>query len=129
LLIGLQAQSTRIAPPLLEGFDATNPYWLEQTAFSARFRRSPVKRAKRHGMLRNVCVALGNWADPCAVEPLARALGDPVALVRGHAAWALGQILRKRNATSAHERLTVALACESDAWVIEEINTALVGHV
>ena len=36
---------------------------LDQTAFSARFRRSPIKRAKRVGLQRNVCVALGNIGD------------------------------------------------------------------
>ncbi len=127
LLAGLQAQSERMAPPLLEGFDPATPYWLDQTAFQVRFRRSPLKRAKRHGMLRNVCVALGNWADRSAVEPLARALTDPAALVRGHAAWALGQILRQHRYPPARDHLLVAQAHETDAWVAEEINAALQG--
>ena len=116
-----------MAPPLLEGFDPAMPYWLEQTAFQLRFRRSPLTRAKRHGMLRNVCVALGNWADLSAVEPLAQALADPVSLVRGHAAWALGQILRQHSYSPARDHLSVARASEADAWVAEEINAALQG--
>ena len=36
--------------------------------------------------------ALGNSGDPGAVAPLARALNEDVALVRGHCAWALGQL-------------------------------------
>ena len=78
-------------------------------------------------MLRNVCVALGNWADLSAVQPLQRALGDPEALGRGHAAWALGQIWRKHHDPLAYDSLQVALAHEPVTWVVEEINAALQG--
>ena len=40
---------------------------LDEEGFRERFRHSPVKRAKRRGLLRNVCVALGNIGDPVAV--------------------------------------------------------------
>ena len=36
---------------------------LDEEAFRERFRRSPVKRAKRRGLLRNVAVALGNAGE------------------------------------------------------------------
>ena len=123
LLTGLQAQSERIAPPLLEGFDPTEPYWLHQDAFSRRFRRSPIKRAKRSGMLRNVCVALGNWADPCTVDALQLALGDPEPIARIHAAWALGQVLRTHQGTGVYALLYQAQ--ESDNRVQEEIALAI----
>jgi epoxyqueuosine reductase len=122
---GLAAQSERIALPLLEGFAPDTPYWLDGAAFAARFRRSPIRRAKRHGMLRNVCVALGNWGDPVVVEPLTRALHDPEPMVRGHAAWALGCILRRHGHEGAAHALTGALKPETNAWVAEEIHTAL----
>ena len=125
LLAGLHAQSERVAPPLLEGFGPSNPYWLDPGAFNARFRRSPIQRAKRHGMLRNVCVALGNWADLRAVDALAGALCDPETIARGHAAWALGQILRRHAHLPIRDLLMAAQAVESDNWVIEEIKLAL----
>jgi len=129
LLAGLTAQATpaasRVAPPLLEGFAPENPYWLDQAAFSARFRHSPIKRAKRHGMLRNVCVALGNWADPVTVGALQLALTDPHPLARGHAAWALGQVWVKHGVDVAKEALVAQLAVEDDVWVKEEIETGL----
>lgn len=125
LLAGLHAQSGRVAPPLLEGFHPDTPYWLEQRAFSERFRRSPVKRAKRRGMLRNVCVALGNWAAPDTVGALTLALHDEEALARGHAAWALGQVCRRHGDERAATALRTALADEADAWVREEIAGAL----
>ncbi len=65
---------------------------LDDEGFRELFRDSPIKRAKRAGLLRNVCVALGNWGDVKAVPVLVRALDDAEALVRGHAAWALGTV-------------------------------------
>ena len=124
-MTGLQAQQARIAPPLIEGFAPANPYWLQAEAFAQQFQRSPIKRAKRHGMLRNVCVALGNWGDPQAIAPLTLALADPQPLARGHAAWALGEILRKHQHGQAAEALRAALVQERDGWVSEEIGCAL----
>ncbi len=125
LLDGLRARDERVAPLLLDGFSDENPYWLDQAAFSAHFRRSPIKRAKRHGMLRNVCVALGNWGDGATVEPLITALADPHPLPRGHAAWALGQVAQKRGDARIGGALEAAKPRETDAWVQEEIGLAL----
>jgi len=58
----------------------------------ARFRQTPLWRAKRRGLLRNVAVALGNWGSPLAASALQRALHDPEPLIREHAAWALERI-------------------------------------
>jgi epoxyqueuosine reductase len=65
---------------------------LDPEAFRERFRKSPVKRAKRRGLLRNVAVALGNSGDP-AKRPLLETLaGDEDPLVREHARWALERL-------------------------------------
>lgn len=124
-LEGLRALHSHVAPPLLEGFAPTHPYWLNQLAFSDHFARSPIKRAKRTGMLRNVCVALGNWADVSAIDALTLALADAEALVRVHAAWALGRILAKWHHTPAATQLSAALHREEDERVREEIRIAL----
>lgn len=60
--------------------------------FRREFADSPVARAGRNGLLRNVCIALGNWGSARATPALREALADRSPLVRGHAAWALGQI-------------------------------------
>src|SRR6202023_3856872 len=83
---------------------------LTEEQFRERFRRSPIKRTKRRGLLRNVCVALGNIRDPQAVPALIGALHDDEALVRGHAAWALGRI----GGEVAKRALEDALAGEED---------------
>jgi epoxyqueuosine reductase len=65
---------------------------LDEDAFRALFRGSPVKRAKRRGMLRNVAVALGNSGDPSRRPVLERLAGDDDPIVREHAAWALARL-------------------------------------
>lgn len=94
---------------------------LTEEQFRERFRRSPIKRTKRRGLLRNVCVALGNIGDPQAIPALIGALHDEEALVRGHAAWALGRI-RDEPALIA---LKDALENEQDPAVQKEIQCAL----
>jgi epoxyqueuosine reductase len=94
---------------------------LDEEAFRERFRRSPIKRAKRRGLLRNVCVALGNLGDPVALPALIRALADAEPLVRGHAAWALGTI----GSAATRSALAVALDGEQDASVRQELRYAL----
>jgi len=78
---------------------------------------------------RNAAVALGNSRDLGAVEPLIRALEDRKALVRGHAAWALGHLLSEKQAghasADARRSLESLLAREPEAWVREEIELAL----
>jgi epoxyqueuosine reductase len=89
--------------------------------FRERFRGSPIKRAKRVGLQRNVCVALGNIGDPVAVPALATSLVGPEGLVREHAAWALGRI----GGDDADLALRSALEHEEDESVREEIELSL----
>lgn len=65
---------------------------LDAAGFSERFRRSPVKRAKRRGLLRNVAVALGNGGGAQARPALERLAGDEDPLVQEHARWALERL-------------------------------------
>src|SRR5260370_23884306 len=80
---------------------------LTEEQFRERFRRSPIKRTKRRGLLRNVCVALGNIRDPQAVPALIGALHDEDALVRGHAACALGRIGGEQSLAALHDALEI----------------------
>ncbi len=68
---------------------------LDEPAFKARFGATPLARPKRRGLLRNVCVALGNVGSIEDLEDLEKARngGDP--LVAEHAAWAIGRIGRR----------------------------------
>lgn len=91
---------------------------LTEAEFQRRFAGRPILRAKRAGLLRNVCVALGNLRDGRAVGALTGALADDDPLVRGHAAWALGRLGAR---PPLHERLP----SEGDPWVRDEIREAL----
>jgi epoxyqueuosine reductase len=97
---------------------------MDERDFARRFAGTPVERTKRRGLLRNVSVALGNAGDPAAVPALARALDDAEPLVRGHAAWALGEIARKTGAAGARAALDAARPAEAEPWVREEIEAA-----
>jgi epoxyqueuosine reductase len=96
---------------------------LSDEEFRERFRGSPIKRAKRVGLQRNVCIALGNIGDPAAVPALVGSLRAPEAIVREHAAWALGRI----GGAEAERALASALAEEKDGTVRREIKLSLDG--
>lgn len=75
-------------------------------------KRSALRRATRATLARNAAVALGNSHDPRASLPLEQALSThPSALVRSHAAWALGELGSARSATAGG---ALARAAESD---------------
>lgn len=65
---------------------------LDELAFKRRFAGTPLRRAKRRGLLRNVCVALGNVGGEEALPALSRAARDPEPLIAEHARWALDRI-------------------------------------
>lgn len=83
----LRFDSELFAPHLLELME------LDQESFRKRYRKTPIARIKRRGLLRNAAVALGNSGDANALEVLERSLDDPEQLVREHAAWAIEQIV------------------------------------
>jgi epoxyqueuosine reductase len=89
--------------------------------FRRRFHNSPIRRAKRRGLLRNVAVTLGNLKSRAAVPALIRALDDEEALVRGHVAWALGQIGTAEAVAGLQKRRLL----ETETSVNDEIEAAL----
>ena len=99
---------------------------LSENEFRDRFQGRAVMRAKRAGLARNACIALGNLGDSRAEPALIAALrGDPSPLVRGHAAWALGRL----GGEAARLALTTASTAECDASVRDEIAFALSGAI
>jgi epoxyqueuosine reductase len=73
---------------------------LSDAEFRAFFRNSPIKRIKRRGFLRNVCVALGNAGDISDIPALERAARDPEPLIAEHARWAIDRIRYRRKQRS-----------------------------
>ena len=68
---------------------------LKHAEFRALFRNSPIKRIKRRGFLRNVCVALGNTGDLSDLPALERAATDSEPLIAEHAVWAIERIQKR----------------------------------
>jgi len=91
---------------------------LNDEDFRKRFKKSPVKRTKRRGLLRNVAVALGNSGNLSAVGPLIDALSDHEPLIRAHVVWALGELLGKKALSILNKNLTN----EEEGIVKNEIN-------
>jgi epoxyqueuosine reductase len=102
------------APPLLELLA------LDEAGFRQRFAGSPIKRIKRRGLVRNACVAAGNWGSEAAVPTLTALLTDREPLVRGHAAWALHRI----GSREARAAVAAALTQETDESVRQEMAEA-----
>ena len=83
---------------------------LTDAEFRAVFKNSPIKRIKRRGFLRNVCVALGNAGDVSDIPALERALVDEEPLIAEHAEWAIHQI-RSRHGTSLRHSEQGSASC------------------
>ena len=80
------------ARPDLATSDLLELLQLDEAGFQAKFRGTPMLRTKRRGLLRNVCVALGNIGNRSALPALQRAGGDAEPMIAEHARWAEQQI-------------------------------------
>jgi epoxyqueuosine reductase len=95
------------APNLLELLD------LDDSGFKRLFAGTPMLRTKRRGLLRNVCVALGNIGDEKALPALRRAVQEPEGLIAEHATWAIEQINQRRS-TERLAACTPTANCEKN---------------
>ena len=81
-----------------------------------------LRRAPRQQLMRNAAIALGNSGKAEAVEPLGKALiENRYPLVRGHAAWALGEL----GTALCLDNLQSALKTEEEDSVSDEIRAAI----
>jgi len=94
---------------------------MDEETFRATFRHTPLWRPRRRGILRNAALVLGNTRPSEGIAALALGLRDEEPLVRGAAAWALGQY----GTEAARQLLRDRLVIEDDAQVRGEIEAAL----
>lgn len=80
------------ARPDLTAPDLIELLQLDDAGFKAKFAGTPMLRTKRRGILRNVCVALGNVGDKSALPTLRKAAEDSEPLIAEHARWAVEKI-------------------------------------
>lgn len=86
---------------------------LTPARFAEVFRRTPVKRLKLSGLLRNACVVAGNSGDGALLPALVALAGHELAMVRAHAVWAVRRL-------GGDELLAAARKTETDAAVLAE---------
>ena len=105
---------------------------LDQAAFRKKFHDSPILRAKRVGLLRSAAIALGNHPSasgdvPAGLASLCGVLQDKEPVIRGAAAWALGQwhYRMPEIAPTIVDALKARLAEEYDETVRQEIFSVL----
>lgn len=107
-------------PP--EGVDLVALLGMGNSAHRKLVKRTAMRRTSRNVLGRNAAVALAGFEDEASRRALAGALVDhPSALVRAHAAWALGQ--QKR--CEARDALERAAASDPDADVRRAAHEAL----
>jgi epoxyqueuosine reductase len=111
----LPTDVNRAAPPLLDLLR------MDEADFKAHFAGSPIARIKRERLVRNACIAAGNWGDERVVPALVDLLRHPSPLVRGHAVWALARI----QGESVLSIVMPMLDREGDPQVQDEIHAAL----
>lgn len=83
---------------------------MDDPQFKVWYHGSPIYRIKRARLVRNACIAAGNWGRADAVPLLQYLLTDPSALVRAHAAWGLAQI----TGDAARKQITRMVDSEQD---------------
>jgi epoxyqueuosine reductase len=79
---------------------------LDEERFRRLFRNSPIKRTKRRGLLRNVCVALGNVGTKDDLPALEKVVTEAEPLIAEHAQWAIGRI-RERTVARIAESVKI----------------------
>ena len=94
---------------------------LDSVRFAEVFRRTPIKRLKLAGLLRNACVVAGNVAVGAGaahelVAPLLRLAAHPAPMVRGHSVWAVHRVA----GPDAPALLAAARECETAPAVVAE---------
>jgi len=100
-------------------------FTLDDKGFRERFRKSPVKRTGRAGLLRNIAIAIGNSGSSEFVPLLLNALDDVEPLIRGHSAWALSRLYPQSMDGEIVRQLTYHAQYETDHEVLHELHLAL----
>jgi len=116
-------KTIRASEPAFDPLEGRNPAQLEalfsmdDQSFRKTFRRTPLWRAHREGLLRNAAIVLGNQQAEECVPALIRGLNDSHPMVRGACAWALGKFQQPAAKRAIAERLVI----ETDPAVLLEL--------
>ena len=115
------SRCAEVEPNSLDQLELAALFELSDEQFRSRFRRTPLWRTRRRGILRNAAIVLGNAKHAADIPALNKGLCDSEPIVRGASAWALGRI----GDETAKAHLQARQASESDESVRIEIDQAL----
>ncbi|MFN8411978.1 MAG: tRNA epoxyqueuosine(34) reductase QueG [Anaerolineales bacterium] len=93
----------RFSQPSYPSFESSIPLpttsdlLLTSVEFNQRFKKSPIKRTKRRGYLRNVATVLGNNGNSKDLPVLHQAKQDEEPLIKEHVNWAITEIHKREN--------------------------------
>jgi epoxyqueuosine reductase len=105
----------------METLELSELFSLSEQQFRERFRKTPLWRTRRRGILRNAAIVLGNQRHRQATAALVRGLADDEPIVRAACVWALGRFDDANGRLAIRERQVQ----ETDPVVLQEMNAAL----
>lgn len=100
----------------LPGLTLAELLGLTPERFATIFRRTPIKRLKLRGLLRNACIVAGNSGEQALVPALVRLAAHELPLVRVHAVWAVHRLGGGAELTEPALRETDPEVREEYAW-------------
>jgi epoxyqueuosine reductase len=115
------SRAAEVEPNAMDQLELGALFDLNEEQFRLRFRRTPLWRTRRRGILRNAAIVMGNVKHAADLPALQRGLWDSEPIVRGASAWALGQI----GIALAKSLLQARRLGEVDPMVISEIDQAI----
>jgi len=87
---------------------------LDDAEFRARFRRTPLWRPRRRGLLRNALIVAANGEHFDCVPAAVDLLGDAEPVLREAASWMLATL----GVEDARPAIATARGCEDEEWVV-----------
>lgn len=115
------AEEAFLPRPELSAMTLADFVRLDEAAFRALFRASPIKRIGRERFVRNALIAMGNGGDPANISEAERLLDDASPLVRGAAVWSLSRLTTPSHLAQLAE---TRMPGETDPDVLEEWHAA-----
>lgn len=115
------ARNADVFEERFDRLDLCELFEIDDDEFRRRFRKTPLWRTRRRGVLRNAAIVLGNSGANSATKPLSKGLQDVESIVRGASAWALGKI----GGNTALQMLEARSVLETDTEVRQEIANAI----
>ena len=107
--------------PMLADADAAELLQCDPEQFDHLLGQTPLERPGRPGVVRNAAIVAGNAGLPVAIAPLVALLDDDNSLVRGAAAWALGQLASRQPDDSEEPGVQAALRQRRSIETMESV--------